>query len=92
MFVVVVVVADEDDEEDVGGRCKKEKEKAQRTRPRIMTGMERIRILRRPMRSMEWNATRVKRKFVLAMVSEVRVGERKPTREKIVAEKYMREF
>lgn len=27
-----------------------------------------------------------------AMESEVRVGERKPTREKMVAEKYIREF
>jgi len=34
----------------------------------------------------------VKRKFVSAMLREVRVGERKPTREKMVALKYMREF
>lgn len=47
---------------------------------------------RRPMRSMKWKATRVKRKFVRAMESEVRVGEEKPTMRKIVAEKYMREF
>ena len=31
-------------------------------------------------------------KLVMATVSEVRVGEVKPRREKIVAEKYMREF
>lgn len=41
---------------------------------------------------MKWKATRVKRKFVRAMESEVRVGEEKPTMRKIVAEKYMREF
>jgi hypothetical protein len=47
---------------------------------------------RRPMRSMEWKATSVKAKFVQAMESEVRVGEVKPRRAKMVAEKYMREF
>jgi hypothetical protein len=34
----------------------------------------------------------VKTKFVVAMESEVKVGERKPTRAKMVAEKYIREF
>ena len=41
------------------------------------------------MRSMMAKATRVRRKFVRAMDSEVVIGEVKPTREKIVAEKYM---
>lgn len=44
---------------------------------------------RRPMRSMAWKATRVKAKFVTAMARAVRVGLRKPTRAKIVAEKYL---
>ena len=35
---------------------------------------------------------RVQRKFVRAMEREVRVGEEKPRREKMVAEKYIREF
>ena len=34
----------------------------------------------------------VKAKFVRAIEREVKVGERKPTRENIVAEKYMSEF
>jgi hypothetical protein len=34
----------------------------------------------------------VKKKFARAMESDVSVGEWKPTRRKIVAEKYMREF
>ena len=34
----------------------------------------------------------VKAKFVRAIEREVKVGERKPTREKMVAEKYMSEF
>ena len=41
------------------------------------------------MRSMMAKATRVRRKFVRAIDSEVVIGEVKPTREKIVAEKYM---
>jgi hypothetical protein len=57
-----------------------------------MMGTEKRRMRRRPMRSMEWKATRVKMKFVRAMEREVRVGEWKPTRRKMVAEKYMREF
>lgn len=64
----------------------------QSTRPAIIMGMDRRRMRRRPMRSMEWNATRVKAKFVVAMEREVRVGERKPRRRKMVAEKYIREF
>jgi hypothetical protein len=34
----------------------------------------------------------VKRKFVMAMESEVSVGDSKPTSRKIVAEKYIKEF
>src|SRR5690242_13193250 len=52
---------------------------AQQARPAAMTGTLRSRIRRRPMRSMLQNATRVKRKFVMAMESEVRVGDSKPT-------------
>ena len=47
---------------------------------------------RRPMWSMMRRAMRVQRKFVRAMEREVRVGEEKPRREKMVAEKYIREF
>lgn len=49
-------------------------------------------MLRRPRESIFVKASRVKRKFVVAMEREVAIGEVKPTREKIVAEKYMREF
>ena len=41
---------------------------------------------------MLWKAMSVKVKFVRAIEREVKVGERKPTREKMVAEKYMSEF
>lgn len=41
---------------------------------------------------MNKKATRVKRKFVVEMERDVSVGEVKPTRRKIVAEKYIREF
>jgi hypothetical protein len=34
----------------------------------------------------------VKRKFVMAMERDVRVGDSNPTRRNIVAEKYIREF
>lgn len=74
------------------GTSRNTKARAQRDRPMTMIGIERRRMRRRPIRSIEWNATRVKRKLVEAMEREVKVGERKPTREKIVAEKYIREF
>ena len=74
------------------GMLRKTKARAQRNRPKTMIGIERRRIRRRPMRSIEWKATSVKTKFVEAMEREVKVGERKPTRAKMVAEKYMREF
>jgi hypothetical protein len=41
---------------------------------------------------MAWKAKSVKRKFVRAMERDVSVGLWKPTRRKIVAEKYIREF
>ena len=55
-------------------------------------GMERRRMRRRPMRSMSRRARRVKVKFVRAMERAGVVGEEKPIREKMVAEKYIREF
>lgn len=57
-----------------------------------MTGIEERRMRRRPMRSMVHKAIRVKVKLVRAMERDVRVGDEKPRREKIVAEKYIREF
>ena len=77
---------------DGSPRVMKEKPKADMSRPRIMKGSEYSRIRRRPMRSMSVRATSVKMKFVTATVSEVSVGLWKPTRVKIVAEKYIREF
>lgn len=65
---------------------------AQAASPKIMKGIEAKRIRRRPMRSITAKATRVRMKFVRAIESEVPMGEVKPTREKMVAEKYMREF
>lgn len=64
----------------------------QMARPSAMNGTERSRILRRPRRSMKWKAMRVKKKFVRAMERDVSVGEWKERREKMVAEKYIREF
>ena len=61
-------------------------------RPRIITGIEDNRIRRRPTRSMIMSASRVQRKLVMAIDSEVIVGEEKSKSEKIVAEKYIREF
>ena len=68
------------------------KEIATKRRPRIMTGTEDKRMRRRPMRSIRTIATKVKMKFVIAMLRDARVGEVKPRREKIVAEKYISEF
>lgn len=44
------------------------------------------------MRSIRTRARQVVTKFVIAMVREVRVGDAKPMRVKIVAEKYISEF
>lgn len=68
------------------------KQKAQARRESIMIGIESRRILRRPRRSIRIRESRVKRRFVIATESEVRVGVEKWRRSKIVAEKYMREF
>jgi len=78
----------------VGGeeRSRWENANAERRSPRIIPGMERRRIRRRPMRSMRVNARTVKRRFVEAMSMLVAVGLVKPRREKMVAEKYMSEF
>lgn len=57
-----------------------------------MIGMESKRIPRLPRRSIRSNEIMVKMKFVQATEREVRVGVAKPSREKSVAEKYMREF
>lgn len=57
----------------------KAKERLQRSRPRTMKGMERRRIARRPMVSIQAKATRVRAKFVRAMLREARIGEVKPT-------------
>lgn len=55
-----------------------------------MNGIDRRRIRRRPTRSMLRKATKVKMKFVMAMEREANVGEVKPTRAKMVAEKYLK--
>jgi hypothetical protein len=70
----------------------KRKAMLQRRRPRAMKGIVCSRMARRPRRSIQVKARRVKRKFVRAMAREVPIGERKPMRLKIVAEKYMRQF
>ena len=57
-----------------------------------MTGMETRRMRRRPRRSMSRRERTVKAKFVTATEREVKVGEENPIREKMVAEKYIREF
>ena len=61
-------------------------------RPRTITGIESNKMRRRPTRSMIMRASRVQRKLVMAIDSEVIVGEEKSKREKIVAEKYISEF
>jgi hypothetical protein len=70
----------------------KRKARLQDKRPRTMKGIERRRMARRPTVSIILKATSVKMKLVRAMESEVNIGEVKPTRANIVAEKYMREF
>jgi hypothetical protein len=70
----------------------KRKEKLQDKRPRTMKGIERRRVARRPTVSIVLKATSVKMKLVRAIESEANIGEVKPTRAKIVAEKYMSEF
>lgn len=57
-----------------------------------MNGMLLSRMFRRPTVSIRLKATSVKAKFVTATDDEVPMGEVKPTKEKIVALKYMSEF
>ena len=57
-----------------------------------MTGTDHRTIRRRPMRSIATSATRVNRKLVIAIESEVKMGEVNPIRENTVAEKYIRQF
>jgi hypothetical protein len=57
-----------------------------------MTGIETRRMRRRPRRSMSRRERIVKEKFVTATERDVRVGEENPIKEKMVAEKYIREF
>lgn len=64
----------------------------QRSKPPIMMGRVERRIRRRPIRSIKVSAISVPRKLVMAMEREVSVGEENPMREKMVAEKYIREF
>ena len=61
-------------------------------RPPAITGTEASRMRRRPARSVIKSAMRVQMKFVAAMDRDVSVGEVKPRSEKMVAEKYIREF
>jgi hypothetical protein len=74
---------------DDGVRSMVENAAAQTSSAKAMIGIETRSIRRRPMRSMRTNARRVKRKFVTATESEVRVGEEKDNIEKMVALKYM---
>lgn len=65
---------------------------AQRSRPKIIIGIEMRRIRRRPMRSIRKRAAQVRTKFVRATERDVRVGEENPRMVKIVALKYIKEF
>lgn len=58
-------------------------------RPRIITGIKRIRMRRRPTWSMIMRASKVQTELVRAMDREVSVGEWNFKSEKIEAEKYM---
>ena len=66
--------------------------KAHKTNPATMTGTLKRRIRLRPTRSMNANATSVNKKFVTAIDRDVNIGDSKPTSEKMVAEKYIKEF
>lgn len=55
-------------------------------------GIVESRMRRLPVRSMMTKATTVQMKLAIAIDREVKVGEEKPMAEKIVAEKYIREF
>lgn len=74
------------------GISRKTYEKEHISSPAIITGIVESKMLRRPTWSIISRANRVQIKLVPAIDKEVKVGEEKPTREKIVAEKYIREF
>ena len=67
-------------------------EKEHISNPAIITGIVESRIRRRPTWSIISRTNSVQMKLVPAIDREVNVGEEKPTREKMVAEKYIREF
>lgn len=67
-------------------------EKEHISNPAIITGIVESRIRRRPTWSIISKTNSVQMKLVPAIDREVNVGEEKPTREKMVAEKYIREF
>lgn len=67
-------------------------EKEHISSPAIITGIVESKMRRRPTWSIISRANRVQMKLVPAIDREVNVGEEKPTREKMVAEKYIREF
>ena len=79
-------------EEVESGKSMKWKVTAQQNRARDIMGMEMSRIPRLPRRSMRSREMMVKMKLVHATEREVRVGDANPSEEKMVAEKYMREF
>lgn len=67
-------------------------EKEHTSSPVIITGIVESKMRRRPTRSIISRANRVQMKLVPAIDRDVNVGEEKPMREKMVAEKYIREF
>lgn len=74
------------------GTSRKTYEKEHTSSPAIITGIVESKMRRRPTWSIISRANRVQIKLVPAIDREVNVGEENPTREKIVAEKYIREF
>lgn len=67
-------------------------EKEHTSSPAIITGIVESKMRRRPTWSIISRANRVQMKLVPAIDRAINVGEEKPTREKMVAEKYIREF
>lgn len=64
----------------------------QMSNPITIMGIVKSNTRRRPIRSIIIIAIIVKMKLVIATDKDVKVGEEKPIVEKIVAEKYIREF
>lgn len=60
--------------------------------PAIITGIVESKMRRRPTWSIMSRENSVQMKLVPAIDREVNVGEEKPMREKMVAEKYIKEF